>query len=70
MAMHITLNQEPKTLSEPQSVIDFLKSELQQEDFSGIAVAINANILPKSEWERTILKDGDAILLVRAAQGG
>jgi len=36
----------------------------------GIAVAVNDNIVPDSQWASFALHDGDKILVVTAAQGG
>ncbi|MBU2020243.1 MAG: sulfur carrier protein ThiS [Bacteroidetes bacterium] len=37
---------------------------------SGIAVAINNQVIPKSEWESTHLQINDEILIITAAAGG
>lgn len=36
----------------------------------GVAVAINDSVVPRGEWQRHIIRDGDSILLVTAVQGG
>ena len=36
---------------------------------SGIAVAVNGSLVPRSEWTRSIAP-GDAIEIVRATRGG
>lgn len=35
-----------------------------------IAVAVNEEVVPKNEWGKTGLKEGDRILLIRATHGG
>ena len=37
---------------------------------TGIAVAVNQNVLTKDEWSRTALRAGDRIEIVSATQGG
>lgn len=37
---------------------------------SGIAIAINNEIIPKGEWEKYELKNNDNILIITATQGG
>ncbi|AEE20631.1 MULTISPECIES: sulfur carrier protein ThiS [unclassified Dokdonia] len=37
---------------------------------SGIAVAINERIITRSHWVSTIPDDGDAVLIIKATQGG
>jgi len=36
----------------------------------GIAVALNADVVPRSTWSLTTVADGDRIELLTAAQGG
>lgn len=37
---------------------------------SGIAVAINEEVIPKSKWQEVLLNDQDELLIVTATQGG
>ena len=37
---------------------------------SGIAVAVNGDVVPKTDWESRIIADGDAIMVIRAFYGG
>lgn len=37
---------------------------------NGIAVAINNQIITKTEWNTTILNENDAITIIQATQGG
>ena len=37
---------------------------------TGIAVAINQNVLTKAEWADTTLEPGDRVEIVSAVQGG
>ncbi|TVZ23113.1 sulfur carrier protein [Dokdonia sp. Hel_I_63] len=37
---------------------------------SGIAVAINERIITRSQWVSTVPDDGDAVLIIKATQGG
>jgi sulfur carrier protein len=36
----------------------------------GTAVAVDAEVVPRSEWETTALHDGQQVELLRAIQGG
>ncbi len=36
----------------------------------GVAVAVNGRIVPRGDWERTVLAEGDDVRLVRAVAGG
>lgn len=36
----------------------------------GIAVAVNQNIITKSNWDTHTLDNGDEILIIKATQGG
>ena len=36
----------------------------------GVAVAVNGEVVPRSQWERTELRDGQNVEIVGAIQGG
>lgn len=36
----------------------------------GIAIAINNNVVPRTEWHNTTLQANDKVTLIRATQGG
>ena len=37
---------------------------------AGLAVALNNRVIKKNNWQETILKNQDKVLIIRAAQGG
>ena len=37
---------------------------------AGIAVAVNDDVIPKSEWSGCILSPSDEVFIIRATQGG
>lgn len=37
---------------------------------SGVAVAVNGEVVPRSTWAETVVRDGDAVEVVTAVQGG
>jgi sulfur carrier protein len=39
-------------------------------DGHGIAVAVDAEVIPRGEWAHFVVKDGAKLELVRAVQGG
>ena len=36
----------------------------------GIAIAINNNVIPRTEWDAYILQAEDKMILIKATQGG
>jgi sulfur carrier protein len=49
--------------------IDALLSELEYEG-THFAIALNFDVLPRSAWAQTPLKNGDAIEIITPRQGG
>ncbi|GAB4278287.1 MAG: hypothetical protein Kow0068_01850 [Marinilabiliales bacterium] len=47
-------------------LIEFLKITYGK----GIAIALNGSVISKTNWEKTYLKEGDKILIIKATQGG
>jgi len=39
-------------------------------DAQGVAVAVNGEVVARAEWRARALRDGDAVEIVRAVQGG
>lgn len=50
------------------SLLDFLKVKSVQPEM--VAVERNMNIVPKSDYSTTILRDGDSIEIVKCVGGG
>ena len=54
----------------PGSVSDLLTRLSLDRSGGGIAVAVNGEVVSRSEWERRELRPGDEIEIVGAVQGG
>ncbi|MFH8793076.1 sulfur carrier protein ThiS [Streptomyces sp. NPDC017941] len=37
---------------------------------SGVAAALNETVVPRAQWARTVLGDGDRVEILTAVQGG
>ena len=66
--MNITVNHETKTLAEATS-LDQLLGDLKIST-QGIAVAINNQIITKTQWGNTPLHENDNVTIIQATQGG
>jgi sulfur carrier protein len=44
--------------------------ELALLETRGIAVALNDEVVPRAEWSTRALVEGDALVIIRASQGG
>jgi thiamine biosynthesis protein ThiS len=66
--MKITLNGEKKEFEEPIKITDIL-TRLKIKNVA-LAIEINKNILPKSEYDSYMIKDGDVIEIVQFIGGG
>ncbi len=66
--MHIQLNGEAYALSETLSVAGLI--EHLQLAGRRVAVELNFEIVPRSLYETTLLKEGDALEIVHAIGGG
>jgi sulfur carrier protein len=49
--------------------VDALLSELEYEG-THFAIAVNYDVLPRSQWAQTPLKNGDEIEIITPRQGG
>jgi sulfur carrier protein len=64
----VTVNGEPRVLTGSPTVAEVVAAEVAS--VRGVAVAVNAALVPRSTWASTAVADGDRIELLRAAQGG
>ncbi len=68
--MKININGEEKSVVQDINVYDLLiRIELDPKQ-SGIAVAIDRKVIPKSEWKSFVLEEGCDVEIIRAVQGG
>ncbi len=66
--MRLIVNGTEKFIESSANLIQLLK-ELEI-DGSHIAVALNLQVIPRSNYEKTSIKDGDKIEIVHAVGGG
>ncbi len=66
--MNVTLNGSPRELDDGATIADVLA--LLDAPDRGVAVAIDAEVVPRGEWETVTLRDGARIEVVQAVQGG
>ena len=66
--MQIKVNDQPVTMVTPLTLRELLKV-LSQED-KGVALAVNSQIVSRSQWENHRLEEGDQITLIKATAGG
>jgi sulfur carrier protein len=67
--MTIWLNGEEKQLNAGGKLTETL-SQMGIDDTRGVAIAVDGEVIPKSEWETVTLADGQRVEVVRAVQGG
>ena len=65
--MRVTVNGEQREIL--SASVDALLSELEYEG-THFAIALNYDVLPRSQWAQTPLKAGDEIEIITPRQGG
>lgn len=68
--MNVTLNGEMATLSGGATVADAVLAAGVEPEARGVAVAIEGEVVPRADWDRRELRDGEAVEVVHAVQGG
>lgn len=67
--MEITLNEQSQTVPGHFSVQDLMNVFFPGQ-VSGIALAINQEIIPRSQWTIRLLAPRDSVTLIKATPGG
>jgi sulfur carrier protein len=65
--MQVIVNGEPREVNAAR--VDALLAELDYEG-THFAIALNYDVVPKSQWAQTPLKAGDEIEIITPRQGG
>jgi sulfur carrier protein len=65
--MRVIVNGEQREIASVR--VDALLSELEYEG-RHFAIALNYDVLPRSQWAQTQLKNGDEIEIITPRQGG
>lgn len=66
--MEITVNGRRQHSPEPLSLAELVRQVSDRD--SGIAVAVNSEVAPRSSWADLAVRPGDRIDVVTAVQGG
>ena len=68
--MKILVNGEEKTVNPNLNIHDLLIALELNPTQAGIAVAVNREVIPKTKWQATALRENDDVEIIRAVQGG
>lgn len=67
--MNVKVNGKTYDLQDIKTIAQLLE-HFQVNQPSGIAVALNLNVVKRSDFETVIVKEGDEVEIIRAVQGG
>jgi sulfur carrier protein len=68
--VNVVVNGEPRVLSNGITVADVVAAAGSPDDGRGIAVAVNGEVVTRSQWRSRRLSDHDRIEILRAVGGG
>jgi sulfur carrier protein len=68
VSVQVKLNGEPRELPDGARLADAVAKLTDLT--SGVAAAVNGDVVPRASWGATPLRDGDQVEVVTAVQGG
>ena len=68
MTVQVKLNGEPRELPAGSTVVEAVAALTAAA--SGVAAAVNGEVVPRGSWAATPLRRGDQVEVVTAVQGG
>ena len=68
--MKVILNGEPHELREGTTVEGAVEITGAPAEGSGVAAAVDGEVVPRGEWSTTRLSDGQRVEVLQAVQGG
>ena len=54
----------------PQTIVELLRAQGRDPERAGIAVAVNARVVPRHDWASRRLMPGDRLEIIQAIAGG
>ena len=66
--MELTVNGVGRRVSDEVTVAELVRDVTPQP--RGVAVAVNGEVVPRTDWPATVLRGGDRVEVLSAAQGG
>lgn len=68
----VTVNGEPRPVADGTTIADLVSQvlTLPASDVTGVAVALDDRVVPRSQWAATAVPAGSRVELVTATQGG
>ena len=68
--MNLVVNGEPRELPDGATVADAVRASGVPPLARGLAVAVDREVVPGSQWDSTTLRDGQRVEVLQAVQGG
>jgi thiazole synthase len=68
--MRIELNGKPHELAAAATLADAVRASGADDEARGVAVALDGEVVPRTEWAATPLREGSAVEVLAAIQGG
>jgi thiazole synthase len=68
--MRIELNGEPRELPAGATLADAVRESGAERQARGVAVALDGEVVPRGEWDATLLVEGHSVEVLAAIQGG
>jgi sulfur carrier protein len=68
--MTVVLNGQERPISEGATVADLVAELGHDPTRPGVAAAVNGTVVPRGDWRRRALRDGDRVEVLGAVQGG
>jgi sulfur carrier protein len=66
----VVLNGEPRRLPEDATIESAVRATGAPVDGRGVAVAGDGEVVPRGEWARTHVREGQQVEVLHAVQGG
>ncbi len=68
--MNIQINGKDREIRNNLNITELLKELGFNPEQPGIAVAVNREVIPKTDWDKTKIHEDNEVEIIRAVQGG
>jgi sulfur carrier protein len=70
MSLTVSVNGQSRELDEGATVATVVAALGAERSRRGVAVAVEAEVVPRAQWERRELREGERVEVLTAIQGG
>lgn len=68
--IRVKINGSSRQLDGPVPLAELVTREIGRDDHAGVAVGIDRQVVPRADWDKVMVDDGDEVEIIAPFAGG